>query len=77
MDDESDDDESESVSSDMCSFPFSFDNSVGLVCGLGYGVLVPTEVDPKCEVFAFVVLMPIGVEYNGVLLIEMFWRSNS
>ena len=76
----SDDDRSDSGSSGTYYFPaFSlcFDNYFGPVSGLGSGIFVPTGVDSKCDIFAFVVFVPIGVESKGGQLIEMFWRSNS
>ena len=80
LNDESDDDGSDSGSSgtySFCAFSLRFDDSVGSVCGLGFGVFVPTGVKSKCDIFAFVVFVPIGVEPKGGQLIEMFWRSNS
>ena len=58
-------------------FHFVFYDSVGCVIGLGSGVFVPTGVKLKCDVFVFVVCVPIVVEYKGGRPIEMFWRSNS
>ena len=59
IDDESDKNGSESRSSGTCSFPFRFDDPVGHVSGLGYSVFVPTGVESKCDVFAFVVFISI------------------
>ena len=39
LDDESDNDGSDSGSSGMCAFPFRFGDSVGCVSGVGSGVL--------------------------------------
>ena len=77
LEDESENGGSDSGSSGTCSFPLHFDDSVARVSGSGSGVFVPTGVKSKCEIFAFVVFMPIGVESKGGRLIEMFWRSNS
>ena len=52
-------------------------DSVGCVSGLGSSVFVPTGVDSKCCIFAFVVFVPIGVKSEGVQLIKTFLRSNS
>ena len=61
----------------MCYFPFRFGDSVGHVSGLESGVFVLTGVESKCDVFPFVVSVPIGVKSKDGQLIEMFWRSNS
>ena len=53
-----------------------FDDSLGRVSGLGPGVFVPTVVESKCDIFAFVMFVPIGVESKGVQLIEMCLRLN-
>ena len=37
---------------------------------------LPTEVDSKYDIFAFVVFVPIGFESKGGRLIKMFWRLN-
>ena len=65
LNDESDNDGSDSRSSSTYSFPaFSlcFYYSVIHVSGLGSGVFVPTEVESKFDIFAFVLFVPIGVE---------------
>ena len=49
--DESENDESKSGSSGICSFSLRFDNFVDLVSGLGSGVFVSTGVGSKCDVF--------------------------
>ena len=59
------------------SFPLCVDVSVGLVCGLESGVFIPKVVEYKCDVFAFFVFVPIGVESKGGQLIDMFLCSNS
>ena len=54
LNDESDDDGYDSGSSgtySFCAFSLCFDNSVGSVSGLGYGVFVPTGVEYKCDIF--------------------------
>ena len=53
-----------------------FDDYVGSVSGLGSGVFILTGVDPKCDIFAFDVFVPIGVESKVSRLIETLWRSN-
>ena len=77
LDDESDDYGYGSRFSGTCSFTLCFDDSIGCFSGLGYWVFVPTGVDFKCDVFVFVVFVPIGVKYKGRRLIEMLWISNS
>ena len=65
---ESDDDGSGSGSSGRYSFTaFSlrFDKYVGCVSGMGSGVFVPTVVEYKCDIFMFVVFVPIGVKSKG------------
>ena len=79
LDDESDDDGSDSGSSGtyyFCAFSLRFDDYVGSVSGLGSGIFVPTGFDSKCYIFEFVVFVPIGVESKVGRLIEMFWCSN-
>ena len=58
------------------NFSLRFDNSVGRVNGLGSEIFVLTGVEPKCDIFAFFVFVPIGFESKGGQLIGMFWRSN-
>ena len=53
-------------------FLWRFDDYVGSVSCFGYGVFVPTGVNPKCDIFAFAVFLPIGVESKVGRLIEMF-----
>ena len=69
LNDESDDDGSDSGSSSTYYFPdFSlcFDYSVVCFSGLGSGVFVATGVQSKCDIFAFVVFVTIGVESRVV-----------
>ena len=77
LNDEYDDDGSESGYSSTCSFPLQFYDSIGRVSGLGSGLLISTGVKYKCDVFVFVVFVPIGVESKGGQLVKKFWRSNS
>ena len=73
LDDESDDDGSDYGSSGTYSFhAFSlyFENSIGRVSGLGSGSFVLTGVELKCDIFAFIVLVAIGVNSKGVRLIK-------
>ena len=74
---ESENDGSESRSSCMCYFILRLDNTVGHVSGLGYGVIVPTVVESKCDNFAFFVFVSIVADSKGGQLIKMFWRSSS
>ena len=72
LDDESDNDGSDSGSSGTFNFPFCFYDSVGHVSGLGYGGFVPIGVKSKCDVVRFFVFVPIGVESKCGKLIGMF-----
>ena len=68
LDDESDDDWSDSRSSGTYSFQtfyLPFDDYIGSVSGLGSGAIIPTEVEYKCDIFAFGVFVPIGVKSKG------------
>ena len=76
----SDDCRSDSGSSGTYSFPafyLRFDNSVGYVSGLVSGIFILAGVESKCDFFAFVMFIPIGVESKGGRPIKMFWLSNS
>ena len=84
IDDESNDDGSGSRSTGTCNFPFcygkpvgSVGETVGRVCGVGSGVLVPTGIELIGDVFPLVVFIPRGVEFKGGQLVELFWRSKS
>ena len=91
IDDESDNYGSDSGSSGTCAFPFHFeyyvgrvDNSVGCVyesvgrvCGVGFGVFVPIGIDSIGDVVMLVGFVPIGVYSKGGLIIEIFWRPKS
>ena len=77
LDDESDNDRSDSGSSDTCSFSLHFYESVSCVNSLGYSFFVPTGFESKCDVFLFVVFVSIGFKSKGGQLIKMIWRSNS
>ena len=46
----------------MCNFPFFPGNYVGLVCGVGSGVFVPTRIESIGDVFPLVVFVPRRVE---------------
>ena len=62
IDDESDDDRYDSRSFGtyyFTYFPLRFDDSVGCVSGLGSDMLVPTGVESKCDIFAFVLFLPV------------------
>ena len=65
LDDESENDGSDSGSSGKCSFPFCFGDSVGRVSGMGYGFSLSIGVESNCEVVTFVMFVPTGVESNG------------
>ena len=76
LEDEYDDDGSDSGSAVVCAFPFRFDDSVGYVddsvscvddsvcqvCGVGYGIFVPIGIESIGDFFLFVIFVPIGVE---------------
>ena len=51
LDDEYDNDGSDSGSSGTFNFSFCFDDSVGHVSGVGYGVFFPIGFKSKCDVF--------------------------
>ena len=86
LDDESDDDGSESRSIGTCAFTFRFeysigrvdksvgrvDNSNGRVRGVGSGVFVPIGIESIGGVVLSVVFVPIGVEFKGGQFIEIF-----
>ena len=79
LDDESAYDGSDSGSSGTYYFPtfaLRFDDFVGCVSGLGYGIFVPTGVKSKCGILDFGLFVPKGVKSKGSQLIEMFWCSN-
>ena len=60
--DEPDYDGYDSGSSGTCSFPafpLRFDDSVCCVIVLGSRIFVPTGVESKCDIFVFVVFVPI------------------
>ena len=77
LDDESEYDGYNSRSSGTCPFPFHFDDSIGCVSGVGFGIFSQTGVESNCDIVTFVLFVPIGVKSKGGQLIEMFWRSNS
>ena len=77
LDDEYDDDGSDSGSYVTCNFTFRFDDSIVLVSGVGSGVFVPIGVDPNCDVVMLVVFVPIGVDSKCGRLIEIFWHPKS
>ena len=58
-------------------FFIALDDSVGSVHGLWCGVFAPEDVKYKCDIFEFVVFVPIGVESKGGRIIKMFWHSDS
>ena len=68
LDDESDDDVSDSGSSGTYYFhalSLRFENCVGSVSGLESVVFVPTALESKYDIFVFVVFIPIGVDSKG------------
>ena len=65
LDDESEDDGSDSGASGTCDFPFCFYNSIGRVSSVGSDVFVPIGVESNYEVVMFVVFVPIGVKSKG------------
>ena len=68
-------DGSEFGSSGTCAFPFCFDDYVGPVSGVGYGIFYPIGVESNCDVVTLVLLVPIGVESKGGQLIKIFLRA--
>ena len=76
LDDESDNDRSDYESYDMCYFSLHFDDSIGRVSALGFGVFVPTGVESNCDVLVFFVSMSIIVELKVGRLIKNSWCSN-
>ena len=80
LDDEYDDDGSDYGFSGTYYFPalsLHFYNYVGHISGLRSIIFVPTGDKSKCDIFAFVVFIPIGVKYKVGQLIKIFWRLNS
>ena len=84
LNDESDDDGSDSGSAGTCAFPFRFEksigyvyNSIGRVCGVGYGIFVSTGIKSIGDVITLVVFVPKGFESKGSRLIEICWRPKS
>ena len=61
----------------MCAFPFCFDDSVGSVRGVGYGVFVTVGIESNFDYVMFVMFVPIVVESKGGRIIEIFWRLKS
>ena len=79
LDNETDNDGSESESSGTCSFPafsLTFEDFVGRVSVLWSVIFVPTGEDSKCDVFEFFVFVAIVVKQKGGLLLETIWLSN-
>ena len=54
------------------AFSLHLGYSIGGVSSLGSGVFVPTGVESKCDIFAFVMFTPIEVDSKGDGLIETF-----
>ena len=61
----------------FCNSSLRFEDSVGSGSVLGSAVFAPTGFKSKGDIFASGMSVPIGVDYKGVQLIKMFWRSNS
>ena len=74
INDESDDDGSDSGSSGTYYFPnfLVVYGSVGSVNGLGSGIFAPTGVESKCLIFVFIVFVPTGVKSKSGRLVKMF-----
>ena len=53
------------------------DDYVGRVCGVGSGVCFSMVIKSIGEVVLLVMFVPVGVEYKGGRLIEIFWRPKS
>ena len=84
LNDESENDGSDSGSDGTCNFLFRFeesigrvDDSVGYVCGVVSGVFVLIVIESIDNVVLLVVSIPIGVDSKGGQLIEIFWRPKS
>ena len=77
LDDESDDAGSDSGSTGKCAFPFRFDDPVGHVYGVGFGVFFPIAIKSNCEVVLLIVFTPIGVNTKDGRPIEIFWCPKS
>ena len=91
LDDESDNDGSDSRSSGTCTLIFQFDESVGCVrdsvgpvedsvgrvSDVGYEFFVPAGIESIDDIVPLVVFVPKGVKYKGSRLIEIFWRPKS
>ena len=72
LNDESDNDGSDSGSACTRAFTFCFDdfvghveNYVGRVYDMGSGVFVPVVIESNCDVVPLVVFLEIGVESKG------------
>ena len=79
LNDESENDGSESGSAGTCAFPFCFDesvgrvgdsvvrfdDSVGCVRGMKFGVFVPTGIESIGEIVPLVAFIPKGVKTKG------------
>ena len=88
LDDESDNDGSDSGSAGTCAFPFCFDGSVGrvgdsvgrvdesfgCVSNMGSVVFFLTRIESIGDVVLLVVFVPKGFKSKGGRLIEIFWR---
>ena len=91
LDDESDDDGSDSGSAGTCAFPIRFeesighindsvghvDNSVCRVHGVGSDIFFPTGIKSIGDVVPLVVFVPICVASKGGQLIALFWCPKS
>ena len=65
----------------MCVFPFcsgksvgSVGESVGRVCGVGYGIFVSTGIESICDVLPLLVFLPRVDESKCGQIIELFLR---
>ena len=88
LDNDYDDDGSDSGSYGTCAFPFCFEQSVGrvdysvgcvaesifCVCGVGCGAFFMTGIESIGDFFLLVVFVLKGVNSKGGQLIELFWR---
>ena len=84
IDDESDNDGSDSGSAGTCDFNFRFEYSIGHedasvvpVRGVDSSVFVTIGIESSFYVVPLIVLVPIEVKYKVGRLIEIFWRPKS
>ena len=77
LDDESKNYGSDYRSSVTCYFPLRFDDSIGHVSSLVYGIFVPIGVKSNCDVVALALFLPIGVEFKSSRLSKYFGAQST